>query len=88
MKTIKIEFEMPTSILLALNEQKEEFVSEVRLYSALKLFEKHKLSLGKAAEVAGLNKWNFLDKLAENNISVVDYPVEDLEEEIQRMKSL
>ena len=49
-----VHFEIPEEILYTLNESIAEFTSQVRLFTALQLFSRHKLSLGKAAEVAGL----------------------------------
>ena len=54
-----VNFEIPEKILYALNENISEFTSQMRLFTALQLFEQHKLSLGKASTLAGIsNKRN------------------------------
>jgi predicted HTH domain antitoxin len=55
----------------------------VRLYTALELFREHKLSLGKATQLAGLPREVFLGELYRRNIPVIDYNPEELEEELK-----
>lgn len=47
MKTTQISFEISEGILDVLNENREQFVRQVRLFTALQLFKSHKLSLAK-----------------------------------------
>ena len=49
MAMASVQFEIPEEILHALNESVTEFTLQMRLFTALQLFKKHKLSLGKAA---------------------------------------
>jgi predicted HTH domain antitoxin len=56
--------------------------SEGRLMMAMKFFELGRLSLGQAARVAGCSKAGFVDMLARHDIPVVDYPVDQLAEEV------
>ena len=55
---------------------------EVRLMSAIKLFETARLSLGQAAQMAGYSKRGFLDVLGHHGVAVVDYPASELAQEI------
>lgn len=55
---------------------------EAKLLLAAKLYEVDKLSLGKAAKFAGYSKSAFIEILSKMGISVVHYPAEDLEQEI------
>ena len=82
----EVKFDIPEGLLLSLNESASEFSHDVRLFSALHLFKLHKLSLGKAAELAGMNKYDFMLKLSENEIPVVDYDPEELDRELDRFK--
>jgi predicted HTH domain antitoxin len=56
---------------------------EARPLIAAKLFEAHRLSLGQATEMAGLEKGAFMKFLGAQNIAVFDYPA-DLETEARR----
>ncbi|MBZ8180924.1 UPF0175 family protein [Oscillatoria salina] len=56
--------------------------SEAKLFLAAKLYEVGKLSLGKAAELAGYSKSTFIEVISKMGIAVINYPAEDLEREI------
>lgn len=55
---------------------------EVRLLLALKLFETHRVSMGKAAEIAGYSKPAFMEIAGKYGVAVFDYPEGDLEKEM------
>lgn len=57
---------------------------KMRLYTALHLFKKHKLSFGKAAELAGISRDEFLLELDKNEIDFISYDQEELESELAR----
>ncbi len=56
--------------------------NEARLSLALKLFELSRVSLGRAAEIAGFSKRVFIEVLGQYHIPVVNYPAEDLRAEM------
>ena len=49
-------------------------------FAALVLYRKRKLSLGKAAELAGYNKIEFIEKLREEEEFIFDYTDEEINE--------
>jgi len=55
----------------------------VQLYMVLasSLYEKGKLSLGQAAELANVSKRTFVELLGSYNVSLFNYPVSDLQNE-------
>ncbi|MCS7208962.1 MAG: UPF0175 family protein [Fimbriimonadales bacterium] len=57
---------------------------EARLLLAVKLYEAGRVSLGKAAELAGYSKRAFMELLSRQKISVVNYSPEELEQEVLR----
>ena len=57
-----------------------------RLYTALQLLKNHKLSFGKAAELAGISKDEFLIELDKNNIDFISYDSSELEAELERFE--
>ena len=59
-----------------------EFTLQVRLFTALQLFEKHKLSLGKAAELAGISKEYFMVEMDKYGIPFINYDPDELNEEL------
>lgn len=47
-------------------------------FLAAKLYETGKLSLGQAAELAGLSKPTFAEILADYGVSIINYSIEDV----------
>jgi predicted HTH domain antitoxin len=78
----------PEELPYSLKESKEGFMKLVLLYAAMKLFEEGKLSLGKAARLAGYSRIAFIDILSQHHISVLSYTEEALDEEIQKAQDL
>ena len=56
--------------------------ADARIYLAIKLFEERRVSLEKAAEIAEYPLDTFIELLSRKNIPVIDYPVEELKEDI------
>jgi predicted HTH domain antitoxin len=55
---------------------------QLAMLVASKLYEQGKLSLGQAAELAGLSKRAFAELLATYNVSIFNYPAGDLSKEV------
>ena len=55
---------------------------EALLMIASKMYEQGKLSLGQAADVAGLTKKAFTEILNNYNISIFNYPASDIENDV------
>lgn len=86
MRTTQIAFDIPESILHALNQNRDEFTQQTRLFAALQLFKNHKLTFGQASELAGMNKERFLVELDKYGIDLIDYDTSELEEELERFQ--
>jgi predicted HTH domain antitoxin len=72
--------DLPHSVALT----PQELESQVRLMAALKMFELGKLSSGKAAELAGLSKADFLEACGRYRVSVFNYPDDSAAAELER----
>jgi predicted HTH domain antitoxin len=55
---------------------------EVAMLVASRLYEQAKLSLGQAAELAGLSKRTFAELLGSYNVSIFNYPPSDLSRDV------
>ena len=86
LKTTEIRFEIPEEILNSLNQGITEFIKESMLYTAMQFYKNHKLSFGKAAELAGLSKDAFLKELDKNDIDFINYSPSELENEMNRFE--
>ena len=60
---------------------------ELRTELAVHLYQRQKLSLGKAKELAGLTVWQFLQLLGSRSIPV-NYDDEQVEEDVATLKRL
>ena len=55
---------------------------ELLMIVAARLYEQGKLSLGQAAEVAGLTKRTFAELLGSYNVSIFNFPASDLSKDV------
>ena len=55
---------------------------EARVALAVRLFEKGRISIGRAAMIAGFSKRAFMDILSREGVAICNYTVEDLAEEL------
>jgi predicted HTH domain antitoxin len=81
MKQMALEY--PEGLELAIQTTPEELDATVRLMAALKMFELGKLSSGKAAELAGMSRVEFLQQCGRYRVSVFNYPPEELMAELR-----
>lgn len=79
-KVVNITVPVKADILLSLKETKDEFVADLLYSTALTLFRKGKLSLGKAAELAGYDRIGFIEKLQKEKEFIFDYTEEEINE--------
>ena len=74
---------VPDDLLAALNMSTEQFESEMRLALAAKLYETGRLSSGKAARLAGLDRTTLLLSLHGVGVRMVDLDAEEIESELR-----
>lgn len=74
----------PEEVLLSLKENKEEFEREAKFFLALKLYELGKLSSGKAAELAGMSRIEFLMKLGQYKVSPFQVSLDEIIKESRK----
>lgn len=55
---------------------------DIAMLVSTKLYEQGKLSLGQAAEIAGLTKRTFAELLGSYNVSIFNYPASDLANDV------
>lgn len=79
----QIKFEVPEDIIYSLNESESKFVEKIKLIAAIEFYKSQKLSLGKAAQLAGMDKTDFMFLLGKENIPVINYSTEELKEELE-----
>ncbi len=86
MGTRILEISYPEDLLGSSGETPEEFEDLVRFLVAAKLYEIGRISSGRAADLAGIGRVEFLEKLGEREISIFNYSLDELEQEISAAK--
>lgn len=80
MATRQIIINVPEKILLAEKASEADFAREMRLLTAIKLYELARLSSGRAAELAGMSRIEFLFTLEKYKVFPFESELSDLEE--------
>ncbi len=86
MKTVTIPY--PEGLPQTLKLSDSEFAEEIRFLAAAKLFELGKISSGKAAKMAGVDRVTFLEKLGHYKMPAINIQAEEIEKEVEAVKSL
>lgn len=76
--------ELPEEVFSTLRRTPEEFARELRLAAAIYWYQQGKISQEKAAQVAGLDRTDFLLALAREGVDVFVVDFDDLERELER----
>ena len=84
METEELKIRYPSGFELAVHMTKDELEHHIRLMAALKMFELGKVSSGKAAELAGMSRVEFLETCGRYRVSVFNYSPEEAEEELKK----
>jgi len=74
---------MPEGAFSTLHQTPHEFVREMRVATAVKWYELGRISQGRAAEIAGLTRADFIDALSRYRVSPYQYTAEELIEEMR-----
>lgn len=80
----QVVFDFPPTVFSALRKAPAEFAAEMRLAAAIHWYSQGMVSQGKAAEIAGLSRADFLDELFRRRVPAIQVNVEELREELQR----
>ena len=80
-ENVKIEFDIPKDVLVAASISEKAAPSEIKKLLAIYMFKERILSFGKACELSGLDKTDFLELIGSMKIPL-NYDVEDFEEDL------
>lgn len=79
-----VTLELPEEVFSALRRSPEEFVRELRLAAAIHWYQRGEISQEKAANVAGLDRTDFLLALAREEVDAFVVNLDDLKRELER----
>ena len=80
MPTRQVVIDIPEKVLLAEKTDEAAFARELRTLAAVKLYELGRLSSGRAAELAGMTRVEFLLSLGRYKVFPFEAELRDLEE--------
>ena len=83
MKANVLQIPYTEDLLLSLKESQEQFEQDARFFLAAKLYELGKISSGKAAKLAGIERAAFLLRLGQYNISPYQVTLNEIIEEAE-----
>ena len=78
-----ITFENMKTLIVNIPDSLDLTNSELVMLVASKLYEQGKLSLGQAADLAGLTKRTFAELLHQYNVSIFNFPYIDLSSDVK-----
>jgi predicted HTH domain antitoxin len=79
-----VTMELPEEVFSALRRSPDEFAREMRLAAAMLWYSRRMISQEKGAQIAGINRAEFLAALAQNKINVFAVDFDDLQRELSR----
>jgi predicted HTH domain antitoxin len=82
MATVMVE--VPDDAFSALRRSPEEFAREMRLAAAIQWYHQRWISQGKAAEIAGLGRREFLMALHHARVEASQVDIEEMKQEVER----
>jgi len=86
MNTQTITIDFPSDILLALNATETELKQNIKISLAMRLYRLQKLTIGKAAQLSGLSRFEFETLLSENEIPISNLTLSDVMDDIKKLR--
>jgi predicted HTH domain antitoxin len=81
----KVNLDLPPEVFSARRLSPDDFVRDMRLAAAIFWYQKNEISQEKAAQIAGLNRRDFIAALAREQIDVFSVDFDDLQQELNRV---
>jgi predicted HTH domain antitoxin len=81
---VQITIEILEGAFSSLRQDPAAFIRELRLAAAVKWYEMQRISQGRAAEIAGMSRSEFITALGQFGVSPFQYGAEEIIEEAER----
>jgi len=82
---MQVSFSLPESQFIA--ESPEDITKKIRMYAALGLYQAGELSIGAACELAGVDRYSFLDLCKAEGVTLHTQTPDDLEADLKKFKA-
>ena len=80
----KVTLDVPEEVFKACHSSPEEFVQSMRLAAAIYWYQRTEISQEIAALIAGLNRRDFIDAMADEKVDVFVVDFDDLKWQLER----
>jgi predicted HTH domain antitoxin len=87
MHPVIINFQVQPDIMLSLNQNPDEFGSEIMVWAAISLYYFNRLSIEQASSLCGFHRYDFEKLLAKYNIPISLLTDVDAEKEFEILKN-
>ncbi len=88
MQNVMIPVNIPSEIMIALNETEQNLKKYFQTAIAVMLFQEEKLTIGKAIQLSGLSRYEFEKELVKKNIPVSNPSITDVFSDVQQLSDL
>ena len=85
---MQLTMNIPDFVPLTLNTNVKELSQMIKLSTALMLFKKSKFSIEQASKFANLSIYDFMEECSKNQIPIISYDENELENELKLMRNL
>ena len=82
MNSIHLDVEISEDLLSTFKVSRENAGEELKRLAGVALYQMHKISIGRAAEIAGMNRGEFEDYLGSHGVSISNITPQQLKEDI------
>ena len=85
---LKVSVELPAEAVDIDGRSAEELAVEFRLLWIIERVRSRCISLGKGAQLAGMDRWSFMQAMSEHGVPIIGYSVEDLRRDLATLESV
>ena len=75
---VEVRLQFPAGALAAMRKDPDSFARELRLAAAVKWYEMRLISQGRAAEVAGVSRAEFINALGRHGVTPFQYDADEI----------
>ncbi len=84
---LTLTYQVQPEILISLNKSPQEFSGELMLWASISMYEHGKLSLARAASMAGYHRYDFETILSKLEIPISNLTLQDINKDLETLKS-
>ncbi len=88
MEKVSLNVQIQPEILISLNKTTNEFSKELKLWAAVSLYQFEKLSLARAAKLAGMHRYDFEKILSDLGVPISKLTINDIKKDIDLLRTL